>query len=281
MCDILVMAPPLPVQRPGSARPPVPDGLDLVALVEAAGPRRPAAENVLRLLGEDRASARDVGRAIALDATLAARLLRVANSAYYGLSGRVVDLGRAVAVVGFRSVQALAASSLAGLDTSSVPPEFWEESTRVAVAAGLLARPLQALAPEAFSAGLLHDIGVAVLHQVDPAGAQQSAGLAPVVGTCEAERSVLGVDHTEVGSRLMSSWGFPPALVSAVAGHHVGLGGAPLDRVVRLAVLMAHGDVPAVEVARLSRGALTVSGLERMRDDVEDQARELAAALQS
>ena len=172
----------------------------------------------------------DVGalaRQIARDQALAARLLRVANSSFYGLQTRVSSINEAVVVLGFRAVRSMV----------------------IAVGVGLAARAL-ALAtrhnPEiAFTGGILHDIGKLVLASCF--ASQYSAALAyrerhdcPVV---IAERDVLGLDHAIVGGLLADAWHFPPDLRSAVADHHAPAAATAdsLADLIHVADAIAHG----------------------------------------
>ena len=106
--------------------------------------------------------------------------MRLANSAYYGLSGRVRTVTFAVTVLGFTTVRSLALTAAAGVGGGDpVPPGFWRRSACTAVAAGELARPLGLHAPDAFCLGLLSGIGQALLHHADPAGYAALAEAAP------------------------------------------------------------------------------------------------------
>jgi putative nucleotidyltransferase with HDIG domain len=173
----------------------------------------------------------DVGalaRQIARDQALAARLLRVANSSFYGLQTRVSSINEAVVVLGFRAVRSMViAVGVGGVFRAELCPGFGVQAhVRHGVGVGLAARAL-ALAtrhnPEiAFTGGILHDIGKLVLASCF--ASQYSAALAyrerhdcPVV---IAERDVLGLDHAIVGGLLADAWHFPPDLRSAVADHH-------------------------------------------------------------
>ena len=196
----------------------------------------------------------DVGRLavlIARDQGLAAKVLKVANSSFYGLPSRVGSINDAIVVLGFRAVRSMVLAvgvngvfrtgQCAGFETSHY--------LRHSVATGLAARGLAETTghnPDlAFTGGILHDIGQLVLAAGFPdsyAGAlayrnQHDCFL--VV----AERDTLGVDHAQVGGMLADAWRFPPALRSAVAEHHEPAASlaASLADLIHVADAIAHG----------------------------------------
>ena len=203
-------------------------------------PAQPAAAvKVLRLIEDPRASAADLARLIEADPVLSARVMRLANAPYYGLSRKVGSASRAVVLLGFSTVRALAVSaacSLLGDDASLGPAGFWSHSVATAAAASVVAGEVGAPAGEAFSAGLLHDIGVALLFRRDRAGYQDivarfghpsgaggpGAGAAAEAkpGLLTAETETFGLTHTEAGAAALEVWRFPPAFVRAVHDHH-------------------------------------------------------------
>lgn len=166
---------------------------------------------------------------IARDLALAALVLRLANSPFYGLQTRVATLGDAVTVLGFRNVRAavLGIAATHSLGPVAVPGfdlhAFWQHSSAVALASRILARELGQPQEVAFVAGLLHDIGIIALLTVYPKEmAEVSAYRARQ--EClyrEAERDVIAVDHTMVGEALLRHWRFPEQITQAVLGHHV------------------------------------------------------------
>ncbi|RIX46163.1 MAG: HDOD domain-containing protein [Rhodocyclales bacterium GT-UBC] len=173
----------------------------------------------------------DVGRIaqqIAHDQGLTARVLRVANSSFYGLQSRVGTINEAVVVLGFRAVRSmvLAVGMSGALRLDQCQGFDGQAYLRHCVAVGLAARAIAPFAghnPElAFTAGILHDIGELVLASSFPE--QYAAVLAyRAQHDCfmvVAERDILGLDHAEVGGLLADTWHFPSSLRDAVALHH-------------------------------------------------------------
>jgi len=204
----------------------VPDcaGLDLVAELEGLPANPTSAVRVLSLTDNPNSSAADLGAAVGADPSLTARIMRVANSAYYGLSGRVASATFAITVLGFDTVRAIAAVAAAGVtgDTGTLPEDFWSHAASVAIACSLVAPRVSVRGPEAFSLGLLHDLGSALLHRglgPIPADAPKESNDAARV---EYERERWGVDHAIAGSRVLRAWWFPEQMISAIAVHHEG-----------------------------------------------------------
>ncbi|GMV37108.1 MAG: hypothetical protein AMXMBFR61_16160 [Fimbriimonadales bacterium] len=186
--------------------------------------------SVVRLAGDADATASKVAGKIAYDQSLTARVLRLANSAYYGLPRRITSLQEAVVMLGMKTVRhlALVASTFPWLTQprkgyALAPRALWEHSIAVSIGAQLLAaRSRKVSGEEAFSAGLLHDLGKVVLSM------WMEARLADLVVRCEQEqtpfdqleREEFGFDHCDVGAYLAQRWNLPEALEKAIQYHH-------------------------------------------------------------
>lgn len=196
-----------------------------------------AAIAVMRESESPTGSATNVAAHLARDVSLSARVLRLANSPYYGMSGDVVDLQQAVVVLGMRCVRNLAV--VAGTYTwlsqplkgyRLEPGDLWDHSISVAVGSQLVANQTKGICGEtAFTAGLLHDIGKCVLsvwleNKIDLAFRYAQREQVPFY---EAERKLLGFDHQDVGGYLAQNWGLPQVFVESVATHHQPAGDKP------------------------------------------------------
>lgn len=183
---------------------------------------------LLPLLDDELVSAQDIGRIIETDPAMTARILRLANSAFLGLPNPVVSASHAVCVVGFSVVRSIAASTAAGLfdgSRTTLPEDFWGHSLRTAAGSGIIASYVNLHPGDAFSAGLLHDIGQALLFRLDPRSSRRMAE-SVVLDSAEhlqAERNLFGIDHAEVGAIALKHWRLPEDLVEAVFRHHMGL----------------------------------------------------------
>lgn len=181
------------------------------------------------VVNDPRSSCRDVAAVIAEDAGLAARLLRIANSAFYGFPSRIDTISRAVTLVGTRQLRDLALattiiSHFDGIEDGGLSMHsFWEHSIGCAVTARTLAGYRREQNVERyFIAGLLHDIGRLVMFIVIPE--EFNAILHQATTRAEAlhqvEHEVLGFDHAAVGGALLKQWQLPDHTIKAVACHH-------------------------------------------------------------
>jgi putative nucleotidyltransferase with HDIG domain len=173
----------------------------------------------------------DIANAVNRDPAFTVRLLRVANSPFYGFSSSIDTVPKAVSVIGTSQIRNLAlstaiANSFSGLPNTLVSMEnFWRHSLYCALAARILARQAGKCDAEAvFTAGLLHDIGELVIFNRVPEMAR--AALTQVLDDVDgltvhqAERQLLGYDHAQVGGELARQWKLPSLLEECIACHH-------------------------------------------------------------
>jgi putative nucleotidyltransferase with HDIG domain len=187
------------------------------------------AAKLMPLLRDPDSSLARIEDIIKYDPGLTANLLKLTNSAYFGLPSRISSVRQAILVLGRRRLLQLATTiCLSGLMAKSVPgydlPQggLWRHSIAVAVAADQLVRHLKIpQGDEAFTAALLHDIGKLVLGayvREDLPSIQQM--VAKGISFDVAEYMVLGTNHAEIGARILESWSMPSELVHAVGWHH-------------------------------------------------------------
>jgi putative nucleotidyltransferase with HDIG domain len=203
---------------------------------------------VVQLTGSNEANASRLGQLVETDPALTARAMRLANSAYFGLVRRVRSAHQAVVVLGFETVQTLAVAATAGLYDDSVSPAvpegFWMHAAAVASGAAAIASAVGLSKAEAFSAGLLHDLGSALLHRSDPkmyAEITAKAGNDTAALTA-AEIEVFGVDHGSAGADVLDAWGLPQDTVAALRDHQQV---TVLGSYSRMAVVIAAADALA------------------------------------
>ena len=188
------------------------------------------AAKIMRLIDDPATSATDVHKVMSRDPALAAKMLKLVNSAFYGLPHKVSNLNQAIVLLGFNTIKSLALSVSVfgvfgkGKGAGKFDRErYWRHSVGSACIYRVLARKVRTVDPEtAFVAGLLHDIGKLVMDQY------AAEELAKVIEEAEfrkcafvdAERSVLTTDHSAIGAWLVQKWGFPEVLVGWVQNHH-------------------------------------------------------------
>jgi putative nucleotidyltransferase with HDIG domain len=177
-----------------------------------------------------------LAKRIAQDQAIAARVLRVANSPFYGLQSRVGSIHDAIVVLGLSSVLSRAGCSRHHGPAGGRCPEFsqsrfWRHVLGVAAAARALARPLRRPPEPLFVAGLLHDIGRLAMMTIYP---EELCGVLADAQTrdctlVEAEFRHFGFDHSTVGAELARRWNFPAEIIDALAWHHDPARGVPVD----------------------------------------------------
>ena len=182
-------------------------------------------QRLATMISSPTVSAEEIGTIIEKDQVLAAKVLRLANSPFYGFPSRIGSVSHAVIVLGFNVVKGLTlcASALTIMKDAGMD-QLWRHSLGVAITAKLLATRLEIKNPEElFVSGLLHDIGKVVLYVKWPD-----------VGTCikdalmtrldhslfDVERELTGLSHAEIGGCLANAWHLPIALREPILYHH-------------------------------------------------------------
>lgn len=201
---------------------------DYINRIKRLPPAPQLLPELIALLGQPNIDSSRVVRLIMYDPALTATVLQLCNSSALASASPVVHLDEAVVRLGFEQIYQLVAATLgaralaASKGTAIDAGQLWRHSVTTAVAAQMIARDLEDDPNLAFTAGLLHDIGKIIISQ----GSEQAYGpLLKEVETnqyslLEAEKRVLGVQHSELGGRLMARWKFPLRLVSGVWFHH-------------------------------------------------------------
>jgi putative nucleotidyltransferase with HDIG domain len=232
---------------------------------------------IWQLVDDPRSSASDLEKVVSMEPPLAAKVLRLANSPYYGGRGRIKDVQTAITSLGFHTLRNLAiclsVASALGQRESSVSivdhRALWQHSVAVAVLARAVGAEVGDVEPdEVFSAGLLHDLGKFVISLGRPeAYAEVVRRSAAIDLSLEAaETSVLGFDHAAVGSGFAERWHFPPRLRELILRHHEEPSGE-LTRekhVLRLADSLSHELHPVQIVGIEERHAIDPIDLDRL-----------------
>jgi putative nucleotidyltransferase with HDIG domain len=208
----------------------MPQDLNHIASLLKAFPSMPgAAVKLLALIDDPQINADRIEQILRQDAGLTANLLRLANSAYFGIPSKVGSVRQAVLLLGLkRLIQMVIACCVSAIMDKPVPGydlppgELWRHSLAVTVAAEGLVKELKLEATdELFTAALLHDVGKLVLGEYVADRFHQIEGaLAQGVAFEKAENMVLGTDHADIGARILKQWSLPPGIVNAVRWHH-------------------------------------------------------------
>jgi putative nucleotidyltransferase with HDIG domain len=208
--------------------------IDLVELVDGVGDLVTLPDIFIRinqLLDNPSSTTADIAQAVSQDPAFTVRLLRVANSSFYGFSTTIDTVSKAVSIIGTSQIRNLAistavANSFSGLPNKLVSMEnFWRHSLYCGLAARKLAKLAGKFDAEAvFTAGLLHDIGELVIFNRLPELAKETLLLvldgADELPVYQAEQQTIGIDHAQVGGELARQWKLPPMLEECIAFHH-------------------------------------------------------------
>jgi|Deesub1362B_J571_1020462.scaffolds.fasta_scaffold03779_4 putative nucleotidyltransferase with HDIG domain len=185
---------------------------------------------VISLVENPETSASQIAQAVGKDSALVSKILKVVNSAYYGLPRKVSKLSQATVILGFHSIKNLVLTASVfsyfgknGQADGFDREKFWLHSLGCATASKVISRRMRLGNPEeAFICGLLHDIGKIALDQFLHDEFEKILSLAnrEQVTLAEAEMKILGADHSEIGAWLCDKWNFPWHIQECVAYHH-------------------------------------------------------------
>ncbi len=193
-------------------------------------PSMPAAAlKLLTLLKDENTTNAQIEQILRYEPGLTANILKLTNSAYFGLPTKIGSVRQAVLMIGWKKltqivlascVSAIVDKPVQGYDLSA--GELWRHSVAVSVASEILVKELKLpVSDEVFTAALLHDVGKMVL------GRYVKEDIAVIDGEDmqdmpfeQVERSMFGIDHAEIGANILKRWLFPPGMISAVRWHH-------------------------------------------------------------
>ncbi|MCP4724203.1 MAG: HDOD domain-containing protein [bacterium] len=185
---------------------------------------------IINTINDPKSTAKDLTKLIEIDPPLTARLLKLANSAYYGYAKEISEIQEAIICIGFDAVKELAFSQkvcelfksdeyISGYTRASL----WQHSVGVAICSKLIfRREFQKQGDNIYAAGLLHDLGIIILDQffhemfieLLKKAVKKKCNLA------EVERDLLGFDHAEIGKALVTDWGLPDEIGISINSHH-------------------------------------------------------------
>jgi len=204
---------------------------ELIAFVEKMPAFPKSVQKVVQLTSDLNASAKDIVQVIESDPVMTIKILKVINSAFYGLPHKITSIQRAVVHIGLNTIKNLALSiaamgmlsptNKAKFDTQ----EFLLHSLSTASICRILAERLgvaKAESSDFFVTGLLHDFGKIVFAEFDPDNFKLALEKSQQenIPLCEAELDFLGISHAEVGKMLVEKWELNPSLAIAIDHHH-------------------------------------------------------------
>jgi len=209
----------------------LPAGLEERLLMVRNLPTLPeVATRIMELVQNERSSMVEIARVIHHDPAIAAKVLAVANSAYYGLRQHVTSLQLALAILGIEEIKNIVISlsairAFGKLGSPAAIAEFWTHSAGCAHIARRIAERLgYSVEGEAFVGGLLHDIGkILIFYALD----REYKFWVNTEEDLKQEREKYGADHALLGGWLAQTWGLHSAIVESIGFHHNP--SAPLD----------------------------------------------------
>jgi putative nucleotidyltransferase with HDIG domain len=202
---------------------------------------------IITTVEDPRSSAAQLHKIVSHDPALVTRMLKVVNSAFYGLPGQIGSVERAIVLLGLNAVKNIAIAASLGqlfrgvqLGEGYTAKDLWKHCVAVAVAAREIARQMKLpIVDEAFLAGMIHDIGLLVGLQTAPEKLRQVCSRVRhgECDFCTAEIEAMGVDHQMLGLGLAEAWKFPRTCQLVAANHHHP---ASLDEETRLLVSVVY-----------------------------------------
>ena len=188
-----------------------------------------AGAKMLTLLEDPDTEVSEIEKILRYDAGLTANVLRLANSAYFGLPSKIGSLKQAVILLGLKRLTQLVVASCVSAVMDKVVPgydlppgDLWRHSIAVSIAAEALVKDKKRVDTEdVFTPALLHDVGKLVLgafvkEELEAIQSIAAKGVPFVV----AENMILGTDHAEIGASILTNWDLPPDVINAVRWHH-------------------------------------------------------------
>lgn len=182
-----------------------------------------------RVINDPMSSTSDVEKIMGNDASLTTKVLKLANSAYYAIPGGVTSLQRAIAYIGYDTINqlALSASIIKSLGPKSHGlfdlPAFWKHALGVAMASEVIAKEVKYKTPsDLFTCGLVHDMGKVALFNVAEDQFLEAVNFAREhkLSLVEAEAELDAPRHTHIGFELATKWRLPYQIQVSIANHH-------------------------------------------------------------
>lgn len=202
---------------------------DLEQIIMTAGdlPTIPVvATKVLQLMDDENSTAEDLARVVESDPAVAARVLKISNSSFYGAQRQIQTLPHAIMMLGFVTLKSvvIAASVKQVYHPYGLTEKLlWEHSFGAGLAARMIAQEMRKINPdEAFLGGLFHDIGKQIMNFLDKDKFQEVMQLSynENISFEAAERMLFPYTHEEAGALVIKKWNFPEHLMKAVMAHH-------------------------------------------------------------
>ena len=255
----------------------------VLASIDTMAAQKPVAAQIVSVANADDTSSKKLANILATDVALAGRVMKLANSAYFGMRGRVTSLQFAVTVVGFTTVRTMATVALTNLDDESrLPEDFWDVTTSLALAASTLAPRFGERPQDALCLGLIAQMGSALLFHNDPEGYAALVAAQPTYsGRRAAELARYGISAMRLTGVALEQWSFPLEMIlplkkvddlEATEGHL-------LRAAFEIAARLCTKDYQHVPVVTLTGGRLSEADVPAVMHQVWCDADEMRRAM--
>ena len=205
-----------------------------------------------QVIADPLTTSNDVAKVVNKSPSLAALLLRIVNSAYYGFPSKVDRISRAVTIIGTKEISGLALGICVMQAFKDIPEDVLniKDFIRHSLSCGMISRILAAQnsmaeTEQMFVSGLLHDIGKLVVIKYYPkhAKACMELGASSDTSIFQTEKRVLGLNHLQIAKFLLSKWKFPNEIITSIACHHEPSRASDPKKpcIVHLADIITHG----------------------------------------
>jgi HD-like signal output (HDOD) protein len=260
-----------------------PDLEELLAGINSLAAKRPVAARIVAATDAEDTDARELSRVLAMDLPLCGRVMKLANSAYYGMRGRVSSLQLAVTVVGFITVRTMATVALTEhADGFRLPEDFWIVSSSLAATAARLAPAFGERPGDALCIGVLAQLGSALLLHRDPDGYRSLlASTAGFADRRRLEKARYGLSSTDVTVLALETWGFPQSIIAPMQriDDRTSLAGGLLRACYEVVSRLTIDDHKPTAIGVLTRGTLREEDLGPVLYDVRNEAADLRRLL--
>jgi len=222
---------------------------------------------ILSVIDNPNSNAIQLASLIEKDQALTARVLRIANSPFYGFSKTIATIDLAIVIMGLNTLKEIVLSLIIKRFFSKISTNIFDTksfgnySIYCGASARLLSRKLGfKVTGEAFVGGLIHDIGYLVLVEYFKSDYSKIVNLikASDISTIEAERLVLDSDHCEIGAWIAEKWNFPDKIVEAIRNHHTNF--SELNNLIYETEIIGEIDQPLTAIVSLSEWFAELNG---------------------
>lgn len=234
----------------------------------------PTVAKILQVANDPTSSANDLNKVISLDPVLAAKVLKLVNSAYFGFSEKVTSTVRAIVMLGLNTIknlalstaamEALASDSKGGLNMD----DFWQHLIATGVCSKLIAKKIgihKNFVEDYFLCGLMHDIGKIIINRINPVGygkvltAAESSGKPLYL----YETAIFGINHAEIGELLAKKWGLQDSILQAMSLHHKPSAASEENQKIVYSIYISNNYVKKIKLGKSGN-----SNLEEISEDI-------------